>query len=151
MTNAILLSLSALSGFSPATQSEVMDYIKSQLSIEEGAPSAGMEEEDEPADLSVAQVKKFVERCSDKTRTALRVIAEADASGFTLPMVAKVLGVDLDVADLRGVWGGITKRVRTVLDDPEANLIWWVQDDQNQWIGHVSAMTHRSMRKAFAL
>jgi hypothetical protein len=153
MTSGVFLSFSALSTFNPATQAEIADFIKAQVSPdlaqEVGAPAADVGEE--PADLSVAQANTFLKRVSDKVRNTMRVIAEADASGFAMSAVGDALGVDLETADLRGVWGGITKRVRTVLGDDEAVLIWWTQDEQGEWTGRVSAYTHRSLRKAFGL
>ena len=76
--------------------------------------------------------------------------AEADPAGFDVSDVKEALGVD-DDADLRGVWGGITKRVRTVLGDDEAYLIWWTERENGGWTGRVSAMTHRSFGKVLGL
>jgi len=78
------------------------------------------------------------------------VIAESDASGFDLARVTEGLGVD-DDTDLRGVWGGITKRVRTVLGDDEAYLIWWTEQESGDWTGRVSPTTHRSFGKVLGL
>ena len=151
MSSGILLSFTALAGFSSSTREELLAYVSSQANLDEKvAPETASEEED-PADLSYAQVKKFLERCSEKTTEALKVIAKADPSGFTMEAVAEALNVDLDEGDLRGVWGGLTKRVRTVLGDPQALLIWWTPYGDDQWRGRVSAMTHRSLRKAFGL
>ena len=146
-----MLSFTALSTFSPQTRTEVLAYVSDQANMDKGVTPDAASEDEEPADLSYAQIKKFLERCSDKTKEALKAIAKADPAGFTMEAVAEALGVDLDESDLRGVWGGLTKRVRTVLSDPQALMIWWTPYGDDQWRGRVSAMTHRSMRKAFGL
>ncbi len=151
MSGGIMLSFTALSTFSPQTREEVLAYVSSQANMDEKVAPEIAGEVEEPADLSYAQVKKFLERCSEKTKEALKVIAKAEPAGFTMEAVAKALDVDLEEGDLRGVWGGLTKRVRTVLGDPEALLIWWTPHGDDQWLGRVSGMTHRSLRKAFGL
>ncbi|MFZ4381146.1 MAG: hypothetical protein ACOYO0_04170 [Sandarakinorhabdus sp.] len=154
MSSGIFLSFPAVAGFSRTFRAELAEYVQAQTSAtvdtsEDGGPVAN-DDEEEPADLSVAQAKKFLDRVSDKVRTTLRVIAESDNSGFDMARVKEALGVG-DDTDLRGVWGGITKRVRTVLGDDEANLIWWTQKESGDWIGRVSPMTHRSFSKVLGL
>lgn len=154
MSSGVFLPFQDLPGFSPAFQAEFADYVQARMSIvaddvEDAGEPAQMEEGEEPADLSVAQAKKFLDRVSDRVRTTIRVIAEADPAGFDMATVMQALDTD-DAGSLRGVWGGITKRVRTVLGDNEAYLIWWVEQDHG-WVGRVSTMTHRSLRKVLAL
>ena len=153
MNSGAFLPFAALPGFSPAFQAEFADYIKAQLGAQSdeeiGAGPAQTDESEEPSDLSVAQAKKFLDRVSDKVRSTLRVIAEADPAGFEMKAVRRALGLT-DEDDLRGVWGGITKRVRTVLGDDEAYLIWWIEQEHD-WIGRVSQMTHRSLGKALGI
>lgn len=154
MSSGIFLPFPAVSGFSPMFQAELKEYLRSQMSplsdvSEEGGPTT-IDESDGPPDLSVAQAKKFLDRVSDKVRTAIRIIAESDASGFDLARIEEVLGGD-DHTGLRSVWGGITKRVRTVLGDDEAYLIWWTEKESGDWMGRVSAITHRSFGKVLGL
>lgn len=152
-TGGVLIPFRAMSRFSASFQAELQDYVQAQMSADvgdddEACPTA-MDDDAEPADLSPAQAKKFLDRVSDKVRTTIRTLAEADASGFEMAAVRKALGLGED-EDLRGVWGGITKRTRTVLGDDEAYLIWWNEVD-NDWVGRVSPMTHRSFRKVLGL
>lgn len=153
MTTSVIIPLADLTQFSPAFQAEFADYLQAQMNImtddTEEADPIQMLETEEPADLSVAQTKKFLYRVSDKVRTTLRVIAEADQAGFEVGPIMQAIGTE-DAGSLRGVWGGITKRVRTVLGDDEAHLIWWIERDHG-WEGRVSPMTHRSLRKAFGI
>lgn len=154
MDGGVFIPFQALPGFSPVFQTEFAEYVQARMSIiagdaEDAAEQSQMEGGEEPADLSVAQAKKFLDRVSDKVRTTIRVIAEADPAGFDMSAVMQALDID-DAGSLRGVWGGITKRVRTVLGDDEAYLIWWVEQDHG-WVGRVSTMTHRSLRKVLGL
>ena len=102
-----------------------------------------------PSDLSTAQARKFMERCGPKSQAALREIVRAPVTGFKLSRIASALG-EADPGKLGGVWGGLTKRVRTVLGDPHADLIWWDESGRD-WTGYVSEMTHRSLKKALGL
>lgn len=149
----IFLPFSDLPGRSSEFRAELSVYLQAKLRSGGGDNAEAEPEEtdemEEPSDLSVAQAKKFLDRVSDKVRGTIRVIAEADPSGFTIPPILEALGVD-DVSSLRGVWGGITKRVRTVLGDDQAALIWWVEEEGG-WRGRVSTMTHRSFRKVLGL
>lgn len=152
-SGGVYLPFGAVSGFSPGFQAELAEYVQAQMSTAIGDEDAGPQatgDDEEPADLSVAQAKKFLDRVSDKVRTTIRVIAEADVSGFDMARVMEALNVD-DGGDLRGVWGGITKRVRTVLGDDEAYLIWWNEREDGSWSGRVSETTHRAFRKVLGI
>jgi hypothetical protein len=149
MSDFIILSTDAIAGFTEATRAEIATYVTSAIMDASAAPAAPMDEAEGPADLSTAQAKKFLERCSEKTQTALRFIAKAPVEGFKLSKIAAAMGED-NPGSLRGVWGGLTKRVRTVLGDPNADFIWWDELGED-WTGNVSEMTHRSLRKVFGL
>lgn len=152
MDSGIYLPFPALPGFSPAFQAELAEYVQGQMAVtgagDHASPTAA-DGDAEPADLSPAQAKKFLDRVSDKVRSTIRVIAEADAGGFNMTAVAQALNEDAG-ADLRGVWGGITKRTRTVLGDDEAYLIWW-NEQEHGWVGRVSPTTHSSFRKVLGI
>jgi hypothetical protein len=59
--------------------------------------------------------------------------------------------------DLGGVWGGLTKRTRTILGDKKSKLIAWPQnfyDTHDNWIdatGEMSETTYTSLRKALGI
>lgn len=154
MSSGVFLPFPAMAGFSPMLQAELNKYVQAQMGATSEVSEVGgltaSDESEEPADLSVAQAKKFLDRVSDKVRTTLRVIAESDPAGFDMPRVFEALGLESGT-DLRGVWGGITKRVRTVLGDDEAYLIWWTEQESGDWTGRVSATTHRSFGKVLGL
>lgn len=110
-----------------------------------------LEEEWDLPDLSPAQARKLVNNVSDRLRTTFKVIAEAPEAGFTASDVAQALG-DEDEGTLRGVWSGITRRLRTILDDEDAYLFQWEENESRAtWNGMVSPTTHRSLRKVFGV
>lgn len=151
MDSGVYLPFSAVAGFSSMFQAELSEYVQAQIgATDDKTGPFPTDDSEEPADLSVAQAKKFLDRVSDKVRTTIRIIAESELSGFEMASVKDALGEEPD-ADLRGVWGGITKRVRTVLGDGEANLIWWAEQESGDWKGRVSTMTHRSFGKVLGL
>lgn len=109
------------------------------------------DEEWELPDLSPAQARKLVNNVSDRLRTTFKVIAESPETGFTVKDIAQALG-DEDEGTLRGIWSGITRRLRSVLDDEEAYLFQWDEDEGGvTWKGMVSPTTHRSIRKALGV
>jgi hypothetical protein len=145
MTDYIVLSTDAIAGFSKATRAEIAAHVTDAVATAGAVVAA--DDGEGPADLSVAQARRFLERCSEKTQAALRVIAKAPVDGFKLSAVAAALKED-SPGKLRGVWSGLTKRVRTVLGDPAADLIWW-DELGDDWTGYVSPTTHRSLCKVF--
>jgi hypothetical protein len=111
------------------------------------------EEDDSFAQLSPAQAREFYNGCGEKTRRALEVIAQSESRQFHLADVAKAIGVQPD--ELRGVWGGLTRRLYTVTGQNDGYLINWerhdpVNDDEGNYIDHigeVSELTYQSFRK----
>ena len=136
----IFLSQSALTTLSSSAKAEVLACLS--LSAGAGAPASSG-----PRDFSLFNARKFLERCSTKTSDALKEIAKAPLSGFTHTQVANALKIDLSKEDLRGVWGGITKRSRAILADPSARIIEWDYRD-NDWHGRVSEVTHQALKTA---
>ena len=110
------------------------------------------EEEEQAADLSVAQAMRFLEGCSEKTKKVIRAIVGGGSRDFRLTALAQTLNLTID--DVGGVWGGLTKRTRTILGDKKSKLIAWTRnfyDAQDNWIdaaGEVSEVTYVSFRKA---
>uniref|UniRef100_UPI001AEC026F hypothetical protein n=1 Tax=Methylobacterium sp. B1 TaxID=91459 RepID=UPI001AEC026F len=67
--------------------------------------------------------------------------------------------VGVSAPELRGVWGGLTRRTKTITGDPNAYLIDWSKseaefDENGTYIdqrGEVTEMTYQSLRKAFGI
>jgi hypothetical protein len=146
MTSGVFIPFEVLPGFSAAFRAELSRYVQAQIGLD-GEPAP--EEVGGPAELSVAQARTFLDRVSDKVRTAVRVMAEGDTPSFAMANIMAALDID-EPGALRGVWSGITKRVRTVLGDPDAYLIWW-DEQPSGWVGRVSPTTHRALRKVLSL
>jgi len=106
------------------------------------------------AELSPGQARDFYAGCGHKTRKAIEVIADSASRRFQLADVAKAIGVE--PKDLTGVWGGLTRRLKTITGDSDAYLIDWtksdpVLDEKENYIDHrgeVTELTYRSFRKA---
>jgi hypothetical protein len=117
--------------------------------------SASASEEDKPADFSFVQANKFLEGCSEKTKKILRGIMQGNNEHFLLSDLACSLQMTID--DLSGVWGGLTKRTRTILGDKKLKIVVWPQnffDENNRWVdakGAVSKTTYASFRMALGL
>jgi len=111
-------------------------------------------EDDHFAELSPGQARDFYSGCGSKTRKAIDVIADSASHRFQLADIAKALGEQ--PGNLRGVWSGLTRRLKTITGDSSAYLIDWeknkgVFDDDDNYIDHtgeVTEMTYRSFRKA---
>jgi hypothetical protein len=105
------------------------------------------------AELSPGQAREFYTGCGPKTKKAIEVIADSSSHQFHLADIAKAVGEK--PSKLRGVWGGLTRRLTTVTGDSEAYLIDWsrselvTDDDGNcvDHIGEVTELTYRSFRK----
>jgi hypothetical protein len=63
--------------------------------------------------------------------------------------MVKAIRVDSS-GTIRGVLAAITRRTRTVLGDPQADLIWF-EGEPDTSTGTVSDMTRSSLRKVFAI
>lgn len=113
----------------------------------------------EAAELPLSLVRRLAaEPISSKTVQALRVIASAKTPEFHMKDVIDAVDGAETYLDVRGIWAGLTRRTRTILNDPSAQLICWRRDgiyesdgDYVDHIGKVSALTHSSLRKYFGI
>lgn len=122
-----------------------------------GAEAAAREstvEDEHFAELSPGQARDFYTGCGPKTKKAIDVIADSSSRRFQLADVAKALSVK--PSELTGVWGGLTRRVKTVTGDDAAYLIDWTKsdpvcDENDVYVDHtgeVTELTYQSFRKA---
>ncbi len=111
-------------------------------------------EDEHFAELSPGQARDFYSGCGTKTRKAIDVIADSASCQFQIADVAKAIGVR--PSDLTGVWGGLTRRLKTITGDSDAYLIDWTKsepilDGNENYVdqtGEVTELTYRSFRKA---
>lgn len=98
------------------------------------------------AALNVQEAKLFLNNCSAKSRHILQAIVDRNGDLMGSDITALVGG---DLANLRGAWAGLTKRLRTVTKDPEAKLLNWFKQGDD-WHVIMAAQTVASMRLALA-
>ena len=143
----------------PAFRAAVLSRLQAS-SPPETAPSGEAKnvalEMERPADLSEAQAAVFLEGCSEKTIQVLRGIIAAGSCEFRLSALAQILNLTID--QLGNVWGGLTKRTRTILGDRNAKrkLVAFDNhyDEQRNWkdaTGRLSEQTFESLRRALGI
>jgi hypothetical protein len=121
-------------------------------------PVPALVAEEGPPELTVAMIRKLTKNpIATKTLAMLRAIATSPTPKFDQNhLVRSVEGVST-YRDLAGSWSGITRRVRLLLDDASAYLVWWDLDEtadegaDGQWTGRVSKLTHDALRTYFNL
>lgn len=148
--------LSLVTGEKPILQAEVDTPV---LDPDAAANSHNDDDEtdDDFAELSPRQARDFYQGCGEKTRKAVEAIAKSPTHRFQIAAVAEAVGVP--AGDLRGVWGGLTRRTQTIVDDADAYLIHWHEGTQRyaedgsyiDQTGEVTETTHQSFRKALKL
>jgi len=152
--SGIFLSTKTLNSASPAIRSKILELL---MGSETAMQSADDDfHDDHFIEFSPGQVKTFINGCSEKTRNALEIMAKSPSRRFQLADIAVAL--DVEPSELRGVWGGLTRRTQTVSGDSEGYLVYWVgegiHDENGEYIDHVgelTEMTYQSLRKAFRL
>lgn len=119
-----------------------------------GAPPVARAVLDEqPASLTDGQGRLLVEGCSPKTLTVLRKILDGRNIPFRFSTLAQDLGGN-DVFDW--VWGGLTRRTRNILADPNARLIVWRNHPyvDGKWVdadGIMAEATVAALRRALGI
>lgn len=154
-SNGLFITTDTLRSLPRDLQDALLVATLGQAARPSPASAAGiLDEEDENfAQLSPAQAREFYSGCGEKTRKALEVIANSDSRQFHLADVAKAIGVE--PGELRGVWGGLTRRLSTVTGDSDCYLINWERhdgefDEEGNYVDHigeVSELTYQSFRR----
>lgn len=106
---------------------------------------------DLPAELTEGQARLLVEGCSGKTLTVLRTLLDGRDIPFNLASFMRETDIGLG-----WVWGGLTKRTRNILKNPNARLIVWHNhyDDLGKWVdadGDLAVATVEALRKALGI
>ncbi len=164
MTYGITLMQPAIDQLSPAARAEIFSIIGLSGEAPQSSNWTPAEEsnddevspdqDDDFADLSPQQAKKFLEGTSDKSKRALRFMVSGDRK-FKLAGLAKELGVH--PTELPGLWSGLTKRTRTITGNKSAYLLYWVDDalvvdeEYLDQTGYMTRTTYSSFRHAFGL
>jgi hypothetical protein len=128
-----------------------------EIEGEEPAITGQAADDEAFAELSPRQARRFYEGCGGKTKAAVEAMAKSESRFFQVRDVAKAVGVT--APELRGVWGGLTRRVKTITNDHESYLVNWAgsepkHDAEGNYVdqrGELTEMTYQSFRKALSL
>ncbi len=154
-----------ISQFSETTQIELLRYLgfsKEKIEGNSFVPTQNREgvmssTEDGPVELTPLLIKKLTKNLSKNTLIALQVIARSKTEEFHIKDVIDAIEGAKDYMDLRGIWSGLTRRTRNILQDSDADFIWWgddkYDDDDNHidQIGEVSKLTLKSLKSHFSI
>ena len=94
--------------------------------------------------LTAAEGYDFVLGCSAKSRALLQVIVDHDGD-ISHREIQNMFGAT--AADLKSVFGGLTKRARTVSGNKKAKLIQW-ELAGGEWVANVHPTTVDALRPA---
>lgn len=149
--------LSLVTGGGAPSPGEVGELVLDENAGTNGSAKGGEQEDEDFAEFSPRQARDFYQGCGEKTRKAVEAIARSSTNCFQVAEVAKAVGVP--AAELRGVWGGLTRRTQTIVDDVDAYLVHWHDGTQKyaddgsyiDQVGEVTEMTHQSLRKALKI
>lgn len=117
-----------------------------------GGSNAVLEDTEEvvtgPALLGIGEARAFLLGCGEKTTQALSTIV-ATGHSFSASEIEKAMSAP--TGSLRGVWTGLTKRVRTITGDDEADLFdWFEQEEDGSWRGRMAPTTKKAFRDALS-
>jgi hypothetical protein len=154
--NSLTITFSTLASCTKSTQDEILRVLLETPAEDlprNRPPMRALDEDEHFAEFSPGQAREFYNGCGEKTQKAIEVMARSETNEFHIADVAKAL--DVDPSDLRGVWGGLTRRTQTVMDDKSAYLINWelhdaIWDDDDQLVDHIGViteLTHQSFRR----
>ena len=148
--DGIFISRQTFQEFSSSTRDEILQSILGKgdnidISISANAVESRW-------GMNHGQAEKFISGCSDTTRRALKkMVDDQNESGnFTLPALAVYL--ETDEKKLKGIWTGLTRRIRSLTGDKDAYLIAWGYrpENQDEWYGTiVPQQTFDAFRRIF--
>ncbi|HHY2939354.1 TPA: hypothetical protein ACV5RJ_003659 [Enterobacter roggenkampii] len=139
----IILSEEDLASFTKTTRNEIAAFIHSQLFQDEE-----IENNDGVAiDLSSSQASELINKISKKSLAVIRAMLNEGEDGFYFDDIAEAIGEDED--DLRGVFSGLTRRVRNVTGQPKAELFdkWFDYDNNDRRWGKMNLVTYNNLKR----
>ena len=147
MTNQITLDADTIRLLSPACKAELAAHLGFEMA---GPPEYQFDEGvegEEYAELGLQAARAFLQGCGEKTTNAIRLIVEAGET-FSLRELEADMGVP--VGGLRGVWAGLTKRIHTITNNDNVDLIEWIEETENDWVARMMPVTREAFRRALA-
>ena len=149
MIDHITLSPSSLSNLCPKCKAMLAGMLGLSQEHTASEPIGQNEEEEERyeyAELGLQAARAFLLGCNAKTQRALQLIIEAGDT-FSIQEIERQMEVER--GSLRALWGGLTKRTRTITGDPDAALIeWGEQTDTGDYVGHLTSVSYSSFKRA---
>lgn len=139
----IILTEEDLASFTKTTRSEIAAFVQNQLFMDEEVEST----DGQAIDLSSSQVSELINKISKKSLSVLRAMVKEGEDGFYYDDIAEAIGEEED--DLRGVFSGLTRRVRNVTGEPKAELFdKWVDydHDDRRW-GQMNLVTFNNLKR----
>ena len=99
--------------------------------------------------LNTRMTREFMTNLSPKTKIVLQKIIDFGKSGFWLDELEKDIQAEIK-EEIGGVWGGLTRRVRTVSGIDDAELIEWGSSDDGERIhGKLHPATYQNLKNFF--
>lgn len=147
MTDQITLQAATIRLLSTACKAEIATHLG--FDVPPTIQAVLLEDDKgEYAELGIQAARAFVQGCGEKTTQVLGLIVAAGET-FTIHQLEDQMKVGRGA--LRGVWAGLTKRVRTITGDPEAALILWGEENDNgDYVGQLMHVTREAFRRALA-
>lgn len=147
MTTQVTLDAEIVKLLSPACKAEIAAHLGFDSAPQLNDPDVD-EDAEEFAELGVQAARAFLQGCGDKTTNVLQRIVDA-GENFSLRKLEAQMNVEEGA--LRGVWTGLTKRVRTITGDPEIALIDWGKETENgDYRGRLMPVSREAFRRALA-
>jgi len=127
---ALILPLSLLEGAEPALRRGVFELLGIDTAHNEAEHKVhgfGMlSTRLSPIELDVEEARLFLETCSPKTKKVLAAIIDRKGQ-----FDSRELEESLGIGTLRGVWTGLTRRIRSLTGNDSASLFHWKYDESS--------------------
>ncbi|MES2491797.1 MAG: hypothetical protein V4579_00785 [Pseudomonadota bacterium] len=147
MTNQIIIDANTVKLLSPACKAELAVHLGLSAGGASHTEDSETEETGEFAELGLQAARAFLRGCGEKTTEAIQRIVQAGDT-FSLRKLEHDMGVP--VGGLRGVWTGLTKRVHTITNNDNVDLIQWLEETDDDWSARLMPVTRESFRRALA-
>jgi len=150
--SGLFISVEAFNNASPSEQATVLRLMGLEVSSENGRlliPSSVPVAAGGPVVLSDSQWREVLARpMHEKTLSVIHAIGATREARFCLGDMLRELGYGDDWRILSKVWGGLTKRVRSVTRRADAELIEWDRsEDVREIYGILAPETHLALRR----
>jgi hypothetical protein len=112
----------------PVLNGAVSAYVAARLRLPATPMGESNPDEEGLPELSVADAKRFLNNCGEKTTKVLRFIVAKQGRFNASDLHRHMKG------DVRGVWTGLTRRLRSMTGDSDARLLnWFYNAGENEW------------------